>query len=118
MKKLTKIVIGLSVIIVFFIVVTRFSDYNNEKLMRERISEEFRGLVLDKFSTRETKTTFVKLKTTDGIKDVSINSETMNRIQVGDSLIKKGNSKYGFLIKSDGQKFKVPLFNKYVLEKY
>jgi hypothetical protein len=118
MKKLIKIVIGLGVIIVFFIVVTRFSDYNNEKLMRERISEKFSGLVVDKFSTRETKPTFVKLKTTDGIKDVSINSETMNRIQIGDSLIKKGGSKYGFLIKSDGQKFKVPLFNKYVLEKY
>ncbi len=42
----------------------------------------------------------------------------MNKIQIGDSLIKKRNSKYRFLIKSDVQKFKVPLFNKYVLEKY
>ena len=118
MKKLTKIAIGLVVIIVFFFGARKFSDYQNKKLMRERISEEFSGLIIEKYSPRETKPAFIKLKAKDGIKDVSINSETMNKIHVGDSLIKKANSKYGFLIKNDGQEIKVPLFNKYVLDKY
>tara|TARA_B100000949_G_C14084853_1_gene367422 strand:+ start:96 stop:452 length:357 start_codon:yes stop_codon:yes gene_type:complete len=118
LNKLTKILIGILVITGLFFVASKFTNYQNKKITKEKIAEKYNGLVIDKFSTRKTEPIFIKIKTSNGNKDISINPETIIKIDIGDSVVKKQNSKYGEIFKKNGKVLKLPFFNEYVMSKY
>lgn len=82
-------------------------EVNHSSLIKEYITEEYRGVVEEKYNPREWMkvVTHVKIKDQkDKIISRSISSEAMDYIEVGDSLIKIKDENLIHVVKQDGER--------------
>lgn len=113
-----KIFYGFIVIALFFTSVMFIRSLTRGNVIEEEISESYRGIITDIYSPRKTPPTHVRINTQEGIKSISVTPESIQVLQVGDSIIKKPGSKYFITKKSSGEILELPIFNDLVKKKY
>ena len=118
MTKKEKIFYGFIVLVLFFTTVAVIRSLTKGNVIEEEIAESYRGIITDIYAPRKTPPTHVRIETQDGIKSISVTPESIQILQVGDSIIKKPGSKYFITKKSNGEILHLPIFNDLVMKKY
>ncbi|WP_340067101.1 hypothetical protein [Ascidiimonas aurantiaca] len=113
MRKINKIVLSVFFIaIVFFVggffIFPLLKEKGNIRLKVAEIREEYRGVIIEKFSVRNTPPTHLRIKVMGGEEiKISPNQEIVNRANKGDSIIKPKNENFVFLITPEGVRDKI-----------
>ena len=118
MTKKKKIFYGLIFITLFFTSISIVRTLTKGKVIQEEISEDYKGIITDIYSPRNTPPTHVRINTQKGIKSISVTPESIQVFQVRDLFIKKPGSKFFITKKRNGQILELPLFNDLVMKKY
>ncbi len=82
-----------------FLIRTFISTPSGITLKIDEIKSEFSGIIIEKYSVRNTKPTHLKIKTKSNFIEICPNSQIVNNANVGDSLIKPKNENFVFLKK-------------------
>ena len=64
-----------------------FDDFTNEKAIIEEIQKDFSGIIISKYSTRDTPPIFLKIKNKNTFFDISFSREIMTISSIGDSIV-------------------------------
>ena len=83
-----------------------FDDFTNEKAIIEEIQKDLSGIIISKYSTRDTPPIFLKIKNKNTFFDISFSREIMTISSIGDSIYKLPNDNYVYIIKSNGKIYK------------
>ena len=108
MKKM--LLFGIPILIIIFIGLLNIIQFTDDKhyleLQEKIISQEFKGVVIDKYSPRKhAESTHLKVLTSDG-KQLIISpiQSTLNSIAIGDTIYKAKNENLFYQIKMDIEK--------------
>ena len=118
MTKKKKLFYGLIFIALFFTAVVVIRSLTKGNVIEEEIAEGYKGIITDIYSPRDTPPTHVRIDTQDGIKSISVTPESIQILQVGDSIIKEPGSKYFITKNINGETLQLPIFNDLVMKKY
>ncbi|MBV7270739.1 hypothetical protein [Winogradskyella luteola] len=105
-KRITLLLLSLLLLFFLLFSLNKFSRKSNIELIIEKINEDYKGVVLDKFAPRDTKPTHLKIKTLDSQFNICPNKEVVKQATIGDSIIKIKDENYVYLIKNDGTKYR------------
>ena len=118
MTKKKKIFYGFIVLVLFFTTVAIIRSLTKGNVIEEEIREGYKGVITDIYAPRNTPPTHIRINTQSGIKSISVTPESIQILQVGDSIIKEPGSKYFITKKINGETLKLPIFNDLVMKKY
>lgn len=102
-KKIKKGIFSLVIILCFFLFVKKcVSEPNDVKITIDKIKDDFKGVVIKKYSTRDVPPTHLQILVDGKEKiDISPNGEIVDAANIGDSLIKIKNENWAFLKSED-----------------
>lgn len=110
MKKSKISTFGFFVIFIFliaiFFVFPILKEKGNLRLITKEIREGYKGVIIEKFSVRDTPPTHLKIETEKGIIKVSPNQTIVEKSKIGDSIIKPKNENFAYLVTTKGVKNK------------
>ncbi|AUP77425.1 hypothetical protein [Flavivirga eckloniae] len=89
-----------------FLILKEIKKRNNVKLKINEIKEKFEGVIVEKFSVRNTPPTHLRIKNEYGFIEISPNQEIVLKANTGDSIIKMENENFVYLITKQGAKTK------------
>lgn len=98
-------------IFIFFVILfwkgcSLFDDFTSKKNVIKAIQKDFSGIIIDKYSPRDTPPIFLKIKNQNSIFDISFPRGVMNISSIGDSIYKLPNDNYVYIVKQDGKIYK------------
>ncbi|MDM1522606.1 hypothetical protein OBK20_03185 [Empedobacter falsenii] len=83
-----------------------FDDFTNRKAVIKEIQKDFSGIIMEKYSPRDTPPIFLKIKNQNTILDISFSRGVMNISSIGDSIYKLPNDNYVYIVKPNGKVYK------------
>ncbi len=91
---------------IFFKGCSLLSDYTGNRGIIKSIEKDFSGIIMDKYSPRDTPPIFLKIKNKNTILDVSFSRRVINISSIGDSIYKLPNDNYVYIVKPNGKIYK------------
>lgn len=112
-NKIVKFILSIILGVVFFTFIHKcMVEPNGVKIKISEIKEEYKGVVIDKYSTRDTPPTFLKILVSDNkVIDVSPYEAVVDNAEIGDSIIKVKNENIVYL-KRDNEPVKTYFYTK------
>lgn len=103
-KRINRIFLALLSIVTVFLFLQYFSSVQNAKIKIKEIRKEIKGLIIDKYSVRDTQPTHLKINTSNGVISISPNQYLIKYASIGDSIYKLKNANTAFIVKSNGKR--------------
>lgn len=100
------VVVVFIVLFCMFFVLPGLKGKGGVELKVSKIRQEYAGIIIDKYSVRDTPPTHIRIKTKDSLIEISVNRQIVKMSNLGDSIIKPKNENYVFIIAQDGRKNK------------
>lgn len=101
----------ISLLICFFYV-NNLKKSNNIEIKINQIKDSYEGIIIEKFSVRNTPPTHLKIKTHTGVIQICPNQDIIMNSKVGDSLYKIKNENYVYILDSEKKSKKKYFYTK------